>query len=90
MRCSLMINGFGRYLLVQEVGPGRSTRCAFALEFQDHRQIRTVHDDRPRLVKFSRRGPSLMVLRNTSPMAPSLPNPGMNDITVVSVSRPAC
>ena len=89
----LMIVGIlGCYSLVHEAGPGRSTRCLRAREFHDHRPILMLQDEKPCLVKFSRTGPSRIVLRNISPMwallssQACLPNFGSNYTTVI---RPA-
>ena len=74
-------------MLVQEAGPGRSTRCALAREFQDQRQILMLHEENPFFVKLSRRGPSLIVLRKISGMATWLTIPATNYTSVVRVSR---
>jgi hypothetical protein len=75
-------------LLVQEAGPGRSTRWARAREFQDQRQILMLHEENPFFVKLSRRGPNLIVLRKISGMPLWLPISATNYTSVVRVSRP--
>jgi hypothetical protein len=45
------------------MGPGRSTRWARVLEFQDQRPIFSPQDDSPFLVKWNRNGPNLCIFR---------------------------
>lgn len=55
----------------QDSGPGRSTRCARAFEFQDQRPILTVQEERPRCVKFRISGPNFLLLRYMMPIGGS-------------------
>ena len=64
----------------QDSGPGRSTRCARALEFQDQRPILMLHEEKPFSVKFRMIGPYFLRLRNMRPIGglPSSPFPAVS------------
>lgn len=53
----------------QETGPGRSTRCARAREFQDQGPILMLHEENPFSVKLRISGPIFLRLRNIKPIA---------------------
>ena len=63
-------------LLVQEAGPGRSTRCWRCFEFQDQRQTLKLHEEKPFFVKLNRNGPNRKLFRKISPMCQWLPTHG--------------
>ncbi len=54
---------FQNQRLRQDVGPGRSTRCARVREFQDQRPIWIPHEVKPLLPKLNTSGPNFIRLR---------------------------